>query len=73
MQTQRLRQALEALGPVFSAFGLYMASRVDLLRVHDRLELAAIADWAEATPDATVRELIARETGWLSRRSVLPL
>lgn len=63
MQTQRLRQALEALGPVFSAFGLYMASRVDLLRVHDRLELAAIADWAEATPDATVRELIARETG----------
>jgi ubiquinone biosynthesis protein len=63
MQTQRLRQALEALGPVFSAFGLYMASRVDLLLVHDRLELAAIANWAEATPGATVRELIARETG----------
>jgi predicted unusual protein kinase regulating ubiquinone biosynthesis (AarF/ABC1/UbiB family) len=63
MQTQRLRQALEALGPVFSAFGLYMASRVDLLPVHDRLELVAIADWAEATPSATVRELIARETG----------
>jgi predicted unusual protein kinase regulating ubiquinone biosynthesis (AarF/ABC1/UbiB family) len=54
---------LEALGPVFSAFGLYMASRVDLLLVHDRLELAAIADWAEATPSTTVRELIARETG----------
>jgi predicted unusual protein kinase regulating ubiquinone biosynthesis (AarF/ABC1/UbiB family) len=63
MQTQRLRQALEALGPVFSAFGLYMASRVDLLLVRDCLELAAIADWAEATPSATVRELIARETG----------
>jgi predicted unusual protein kinase regulating ubiquinone biosynthesis (AarF/ABC1/UbiB family) len=63
MQTQRLRQALEALGPVFSAFGLYMASRVDLLLVHDRLELAAIADWAEATPSTTVRALITRETG----------
>jgi predicted unusual protein kinase regulating ubiquinone biosynthesis (AarF/ABC1/UbiB family) len=63
MQTQKLRQALEALGPVFAAFGLYMASRVDLLLLHDRLELAAIADWAEATPSATVRALIARETG----------
>jgi predicted unusual protein kinase regulating ubiquinone biosynthesis (AarF/ABC1/UbiB family) len=40
-----------------------MASRVDLLLVHDCLELAAIADWAEAIPSATVRELIARETG----------
>jgi predicted unusual protein kinase regulating ubiquinone biosynthesis (AarF/ABC1/UbiB family) len=54
---------MEALGPVFSAFGLYLASRVDLLLVHDRLEFAAIADWAEATPIATIRELIARETG----------
>jgi ubiquinone biosynthesis protein len=63
MQTQRLRQALEALGPVFSAFGLYLASRVDLLREHDRLELAAIADWAEATPSTPVRELITREIG----------
>jgi predicted unusual protein kinase regulating ubiquinone biosynthesis (AarF/ABC1/UbiB family) len=62
-QTPRLRQALEALGPIFSAFGLYMASRVDLLLVHERLDLAAITDWAEATPSATVRELIAGETG----------
>jgi ubiquinone biosynthesis protein len=63
MQPPRLRQALESLGPIFSAFGLYMASRVDLLLVHERLELAAITDWAEPTPSATVRELIARETG----------
>jgi predicted unusual protein kinase regulating ubiquinone biosynthesis (AarF/ABC1/UbiB family) len=62
-QTQRLRQALEHLGPIFSAFGLYMSSRIDLLPVHDRLELAAIADWAEATPSATVRELVSREIG----------
>jgi predicted unusual protein kinase regulating ubiquinone biosynthesis (AarF/ABC1/UbiB family) len=54
---------LEALGPVFSAFGLYMASRVDLVLVRDRLELAAIADCAEATPSVTVRDVIARELG----------
>src|SRR5262249_61192568 len=63
MQTQRLCQALEALGPVFSAFGLYMASRVDLVLVRDCLELAAIADWAEATPSAAVREVVTRELG----------
>jgi len=40
-----------------------MASRVDLLLVHDRLELGTIADWAEATSSATVRALIAQETG----------
>jgi predicted unusual protein kinase regulating ubiquinone biosynthesis (AarF/ABC1/UbiB family) len=60
-QIQKLRQALEHLGPVFSAFGLYMASRVDLLLARDCLELAAIADWGRATPIATIRELIARE------------
>jgi predicted unusual protein kinase regulating ubiquinone biosynthesis (AarF/ABC1/UbiB family) len=60
-QIQGLRQALEHLGPVFSAFGLYMASRVDLLLARDCLELAALADWGKATPIATIRELIARE------------
>jgi predicted unusual protein kinase regulating ubiquinone biosynthesis (AarF/ABC1/UbiB family) len=63
LQAQRLRQALEALGPVFSAFGLYLASRVDLLLARDRLALAAIPDWAEATPSVTVRELITRQLG----------
>jgi predicted unusual protein kinase regulating ubiquinone biosynthesis (AarF/ABC1/UbiB family) len=62
-QIQRLCQALEHLGPVFSAFGLYMASRVDLLLARDCLELAAIAGWGRATPSATIRELIAREIG----------
>lgn len=60
---QRLRQALEHLGPVFSAFGLYMASRVDLLSGHDCLELAAIADQGRVTPIAMVRELVAGEIG----------
>ena len=61
--SQRLRQALEYLGPVFSAFGLYLASRADLLPLRDCLELAAIADWAEATPSAAVEAVIARELG----------
>jgi predicted unusual protein kinase regulating ubiquinone biosynthesis (AarF/ABC1/UbiB family) len=63
MQSTRLRTALENLGPVFAAFGIYMASRIDLLLVRDRFVLAAIADGAVATPSATVRELLAREIG----------
>lgn len=59
----RLRAALEGLGPVFSSFGLYMSTRVDLLRARDCLELAAIPDVAApSTPDA-VRALFRREVG----------
>jgi predicted unusual protein kinase regulating ubiquinone biosynthesis (AarF/ABC1/UbiB family) len=56
--------ALEHLGPVFTAFGCYMASRLDLLLVRDRLVLAAIADRAAATPSATVQEVLTRELGF---------
>jgi len=59
--SRRLREALESLGPVFSSFGIYMSSRVDLLPVEVCLELATIADRAEATPITTVHELIDRE------------
>jgi predicted unusual protein kinase regulating ubiquinone biosynthesis (AarF/ABC1/UbiB family) len=48
---------------VFSAFGIYMSSRVDLLSVDDCLELASISDQVEAMPISTVREVIARECG----------
>ena len=61
--SRRLRQVLECLGPVFSAFGLYLASRADLLPLRDCLELAAIADWAEATSSAAVEAVITREFG----------
>ena len=70
-QSCRLRKALEHLGPVFASFGIYMASRVDFLLAHDRLELAAIADVAEATPITAVRQLIAREIG-RPREEVFP-
>jgi predicted unusual protein kinase regulating ubiquinone biosynthesis (AarF/ABC1/UbiB family) len=59
----RLRMALESLGPVFSAFGLYLSSRVDLLPVNVCLDLALIASQVEAKPISAVRALIAREFG----------
>jgi ubiquinone biosynthesis protein len=62
-QGRRLRAALESLGPVFSSFGLYLATRVDLLPERDRRELAAIEDRAAALPAAAVAELITRELG----------
>jgi predicted unusual protein kinase regulating ubiquinone biosynthesis (AarF/ABC1/UbiB family) len=59
----RLRKALESLGPVFSAFGLYLSSRVDLLPVHTCLDLSLIASQVEAKPISAVRDLIAQEFG----------
>ncbi|MGH8070045.1 MAG: AarF/UbiB family protein [Candidatus Entotheonellia bacterium] len=61
--SQRLRQAMASLGPVFSAFGLYLSSRVDLLPVSACLDLALIAGRVEATPISAVRASIAREFG----------
>ena len=59
--SHRLRKALESLGPVFSAFGLYLSSRVDLLPVRVCLDLARIVGQVETTPISTVRALIAEE------------
>jgi predicted unusual protein kinase regulating ubiquinone biosynthesis (AarF/ABC1/UbiB family) len=61
----RLRKALESLGPVFAAFGLYLSSRVDLLPVNTCLDLALIDNQVEAKPISAVRELIAHEFGCL--------
>ena len=60
---RRLRAALQELGPVFSAFGLYLASRVDLLAAADCLELAALPEGVPPMPLATVRERIVAELG----------
>lgn len=59
----RLRAALSELGPVFCAFGLYLATRIDLLRAADCLELAAVPDRAPPAPPAAVGELFRRELG----------
>jgi predicted unusual protein kinase regulating ubiquinone biosynthesis (AarF/ABC1/UbiB family) len=60
---RRLCAALESLGPVFSSYGLYLATRVDLLPEQDRRELAAIDDRAAALPPSAVADLIERELG----------
>ena len=59
----RLRTALERIGPVFSAFGRYLASRVDLLPLQDCLVLAAIPDHAAALPSATVNRIMTQAVG----------
>ncbi|MEA2604561.1 MAG: ubiquinone biosynthesis protein [Acidobacteriota bacterium] len=58
-----LRGALAELGPVFSAFGLYLASRIDLLAAADCLELSAIPDRVPPMLLAEVRGLVAVELG----------
>ncbi|HEV7892449.1 MAG TPA: AarF/UbiB family protein [Pyrinomonadaceae bacterium] len=60
---RRLRLALEGLGPVFASFGLYLATRVDLLDARDCLELAAIRDRAAPLPAAAAHELLRDELG----------
>lgn len=62
-QSHRLRMALEGLGPVFSAFGRYLATRVDLLPASDCLELAAIPDRAPPASPATARDVFRRGLG----------
>jgi predicted unusual protein kinase regulating ubiquinone biosynthesis (AarF/ABC1/UbiB family) len=54
---------LEGLGPIFSAFGRYLSSRLDLLPSRHCRELAGITDRAEPTPKAIVCEVIAHSTG----------
>lgn len=62
-RVSRLCAALESLGPVFSAFGLYMATRVDLMRARDCLELATIPDRLEPSSPDAVTELLSAELG----------
>ncbi|HZG52994.1 MAG TPA: AarF/UbiB family protein [Pyrinomonadaceae bacterium] len=61
--SRKLRLALEGLGPVFSAFGRYLATRVDLLPASDCLELAAIPDRAPPAAPAIARDVFRRELG----------
>jgi ubiquinone biosynthesis protein len=56
-----LREALQSLGPVFSSFGLYLASRVDLLPPAVCRELGNLTDREEALPPAAVHALLREE------------
>lgn len=60
---RRLRGAFAELGPVFSAFGLYLASRIDLVTASDALELADLSERVHPLPVGELRERIAAELG----------
>lgn len=45
-----LRQALEEAGPIFRLFGIYLASRVDLLPLADCMELGRLTDHSPPMP-----------------------
>jgi ubiquinone biosynthesis protein len=61
---RRLRSALETLGPVFSSFGLYISTRIDLLSAEDCQELRCIRDRAPQSATASIRNLIKHEVGY---------
>jgi predicted unusual protein kinase regulating ubiquinone biosynthesis (AarF/ABC1/UbiB family) len=61
LATERLAAALQRLGPVFAAFGGYLASRTDLLSPEQRRSLGAVVPSPRPTPPAAVREVLARE------------
>jgi len=62
-RSRRIRIALQDLGPVFVAFGLYLSSRNDLLPAIDCLEFASLPDAAEPMAGDEVERLIAEECG----------
>ena len=59
----RLVSTLECLGPVFTTFGLYLATRVDLLPDGYGAGLASLAPHAEPTPWEVVHTLLIGELG----------
>lgn len=60
---RKLRLAFENLGSVFSAFGLYLSTRVDLLSADVCLELSEITDESVPTSFDEVREMFFAQTG----------
>jgi len=59
----RLAAALPALGPVFTAFGRYLSTRVDLLPEGDCEVLSTVPDDAPPLPPEPVRDLLLSELG----------
>ena len=68
-RARRLRQALADLGRLFGPFGLYLATRPDLLAAADCLELSTLPDRAAASPFHAIDVLLERQLG--RRASVL--
>jgi len=60
---ERLASALERLGPVFGAFGRYLAARADLFPAADCLRLAAWPEEMTPAPAAAVLALVGERLG----------
>ncbi|HUE26423.1 MAG TPA: AarF/ABC1/UbiB kinase family protein [Solirubrobacteraceae bacterium] len=60
---ERLRLALEELGPTFIKLGQLLSTRADLLGPEFRLELAKLQDDAPHLPSEVVREVVRTELG----------
>lgn len=60
---ENLCRTLQELGPLFAAFGRYLASRIDLLPFGLCQDLAAIPDRAAPAPPEQVLDILNRELG----------
>jgi len=60
-EAERLRLALERLGPTFIKLGQLLSTRQDLLSADYRAELERLQDSAPAVPSEVVKEIIAAE------------
>jgi ubiquinone biosynthesis protein len=60
-RSSRIRLALHDLGPVFTAFGIYLSSRNDLFPALDCAELASLPDRAEPMTIVEVQDLISNQ------------
>ena len=58
---EKLRLALEELGPTFIKLGQVVSTRADLLSPDYRVELTKLQDAAPAVPSEAVEDIIARE------------
>ena len=63
--TPSLVRALPGLGPLFTGFGRYLASRADLIGRRDAAVLGSLPDAAAPLPSATVDAVIAHQLGRL--------
>jgi hypothetical protein len=63
----RLAGVLPDLGPVFSAFGRYLSTRLDLLSERDCQVLSGVSDQRSPLAPAALRDLLARELSELGQ------
>jgi ubiquinone biosynthesis protein len=62
-QWERIRMAVEELGPTFIKFGQILADRPDIVPEDLRIELKKLQDEAQPMPDELARQEIERELG----------